>query len=163
MHNFYNFVPFRHLPPFIYVIYVSEALLKFDSMSSRTVRLLNRHGYYLEIRKTGEIAGSTAYENIYSDITIRTVDFGGKVTLQGKKSGLFLYMKANGDISTTALSSSECKECVWKEEMSLVRPGFFHYSSAVYPRWFLGLTKKGAIKKGKRTKAGQRSTEWSRI
>ena len=66
MHNFYNFVSFRHLPPFICVIYISEALFKFESMSSRTVRLLNRHGYYLEIRKTGDIAGTKAQDNMYS-------------------------------------------------------------------------------------------------
>ena len=65
MHNFYNFVSFRHLPPFICVIYISEALLKFDSMSSRTVRLLNRHRYYLEIRTTGEVVGTTQ-DNMYS-------------------------------------------------------------------------------------------------
>ncbi|CAB4032944.1 fibroblast growth factor 4-like [Paramuricea clavata] len=161
MHNFYNFVSFRHLPPFICVIYISEALFKFDSMSSRTVRLLNRHGYYLEIRKTGEVVGTTQ-DNMYTDITIRTVDFG-KVTLQGKKTGLFLYMKANGKLSTTTLSSSECDECVWKEEMNFLRPGFFHYCSNVYPKWYLGVTKRGKTKKGKRTKAGQRSTEWSRL
>ena len=34
------------------------------------------------------------------DITIRAVGVG-KVTLQGKKTGLFLYMKPNGDVSTT--------------------------------------------------------------
>jgi hypothetical protein len=65
MHNFYNFVSFRHLPPFICVIYVSEALFKFGSMSSRTVRLHNRHGYYLEIRKTGEVVGTKSEDSMY--------------------------------------------------------------------------------------------------
>ena len=33
-------------------------------MSSRTVRLLNRHGYYLEIKKTGEVVGTK--DDLYS-------------------------------------------------------------------------------------------------
>lgn len=35
-------------------------------MSSRTVRLLNRHGYYLEVKKTGEVSGTKAQDNMYS-------------------------------------------------------------------------------------------------
>ncbi|CAB4028053.1 fibroblast growth factor 1 [Paramuricea clavata] len=118
-------------------------------MSTIKARLVNRHGYYLEVQSNGTITSNVKGDSLYGILEFQTTNFG-EMTIKGKETSLYIYVKPDGSLATTKTNNTGTNTLSWAEQKT---KQMFSTFSSVSIGNYLSIRNNGKVKTAKKSSA----------
>lgn len=118
------------------------------------IKQLYANGYNLSIEADGTVKGTTEHFSKWAVLKFSSAGMA-EIRIMGVESQYYLAMNENGDLYGSMDGDSE--ETIFQEQYLNKHT---YYRSKKYADWYVGITKAGRPKNGKKTKIEQKATKF---